>query len=199
MLFFGIAYIAICAIIYEESKDLTIDDEQPQVSIAGYIVGSICILMSIYFFYNFANVDKEVEQLKRINDSQDDVAETLGTKVTPSANPDILKQNYDALKAKTASLEQELKPVQPPPPSLYTAPVSKPVQTPKQPPPPSLYTAPVSKPEETPQPNSKSSLDQIEEKQNSLNPRLAALKQNLNSSQAPTEKSPTGQIAETKL
>lgn len=164
LLFFGIAYIAISAVIYEESKDLTIDDEQPQVSIAGYIVGSICILMSIYFFYNFANVDKEVEQLKRINEGQDDVAEKLGAKITPSADPAVLDQNHTALEARLAALEQNLNPV----------------QVPLQPPPPSLYTAPVSKPEEPLQPTPKNPLDQIEEKQNLLSARLTALEQKLN-------------------
>ena len=63
---FGGGYIALSVLIYEESKDLTIDEEQPQVSIAGYVIGSICLLMSIYFFYNYSNVNRETEELKEL-------------------------------------------------------------------------------------------------------------------------------------
>ena len=127
---FGVIYIVLGYFIYQESKDLVVDPEiQPGVSIACYIIGTICVLVaSVFYIWGYYSISKELRNLQ--SGTSPATSENIDAKTLQEHRRriDALEETVNNLKGQSSvpPIYREIDPnsVRPTAPPLERAPAS---------------------------------------------------------------------------
>ena len=126
---FGVIYIVLGYFLYEESKELVLVHDQPAVSIACYIIGSICVLVACFFYFSgYYSMSKELRDLR--SDTSPVIAENVDMKTLSEHRRriDALEETVNNLKGQSSvpPIYREIDPssVRPSAPPLERVPAS---------------------------------------------------------------------------